>query len=475
MGGRRLAIFLALAGAVGASQARDGQLDLGFGTFGKTFAAVSGSSYVYHGGAGLAIQADGRLVLAGTRYTLANNLYDYDISVIRLNADGSKDANFGSAGETAIALNRTGSGNGDYGNAVLVQGDGKIVVAGSTAGDTTTGEDMVAVRLTAGGGLDPGFGNGGKAFVPFNLGSAGHLADVAFDLTQDSQGKLLLVGEADCSTASIACSKLAVVRLNTDGTRDTSFSADGRVVYGYGSGAAAGFKVRELANHKILAVGYVQPDPLTDNVDFLLVRFDTDGSLDNGFGSGGAVRFAFDIGGNMQDAAGDFVELDDGSLLVAGLAVTNAPYNTDMALMKFSANGMPYPGFVPATYPLDFGGDLRDSAMAIRRDSQGRILLAGMASTGTYNGNNVQDFVVVRLTAAGQPDARFGNGGRVVYTGAQLFGTDMDNSGATLAIDAQERIVTAGTAAYTATDLYKHRFVVIRMRGDTIFEDPLGG
>ena len=163
---------------------------------------------------------------------------------------------------------------------------------------------------------------------------------------------------------------MTLVRLDANGVRDTSFSTDGRVTFGSAAAPAAGARVRELANHKILVSGYTI-DPATQNADLLLVRFNAHGALDSSFGVGGAATYAFDIGATLLDAALDITELADGSILAAGAASVSAPSNLDFALVKFTASGTLFPGFAPRIYPLDSGGGFSDIASSMAVDHQG--------------------------------------------------------------------------------------------------------
>src|SRR5262249_11182498 len=126
----------------------DGTLDSGFDSDGKLTTALSTSSdYAY----AVAVQPDGKIVVAGHSYNGSN----YDVAVVRYNADGTLDASFDSDGKVTTPV---GTSN-DYAQDVTVQPDGKIVVAGSSSSGTET--DMAVVRYNADGSLDTSFGTGG--------------------------------------------------------------------------------------------------------------------------------------------------------------------------------------------------------------------------------------------------------------------------------------------------------------------------
>lgn len=446
--------------------ARDGDLDSGFGLFGHDRVATASGSSLQPNGASLALQADNKLVLGGTRYQTVGGINNYDFSIVRLLPNGIQDSSFGVSGETAIAFNRPNSLNEDSLGALALQSDGRILAAGRVSGDMSTGDDMAVVRLLGNGTLDTAFGNGGKTVVAFNLG--GSLDDGAFGIAEDSQHRVLIAGYAATTTGEAA----AIVRLSADGTRDGSFSGDGRMtIPGPGGALSSAGHVRELASHKLLMVGFALTNAATSNYDFMVARINDDGTLDNTFGNGGIAYYGFDLGGDLQDAATDFVELVDGSLLVAGVARANAPANSDFALLKLTPDGHPDPGFAPRVFSFDLGGDQYDAATSIMIDSGGRILLAGLATVAP----GVRDFAVIRLTAAGVLDNTFANNGRFRSGSQILFQTDYDNMGTAMVLDAQDHIVLAGSSRNDPNDTNKASYGAVRLMGDGIFSDGFGG
>ena len=354
----------------------------------------------------------------------------------------------------------------------LQPADGKILVSGYIAGDMSTGQDMAVVRFTSSGLLDVSFGTNGKAIVPFNLGNCPTVAnacdDAAYRVDLQADGKILLVGLAASSqTATTFTNAMAIARLTTSGIRDSTFGGDGRVTLNFGSGDTAfGFRARQLVDGQhILAVGGANTTPGGTNLDFALARLDDHGNLDTSFGVGGQVTYGFDIGGDLTDVATDFAELPDGKLLVCGEALSNNPDNFDFACMRFLADGIPDPAFAPVLVPFDRGGGMNDISFAMRRDSQGRFLLAGSAERATGN----SDFAIARLTADGALDPSFGRNGIATFLSYSLFGTDYDNQATGLVIQPDDKIIVAGYATVDA--IGNQQFQVLRMIGDTVFAD----
>ena len=120
-----LVLWLCVALAGGRAFAAAGGLDPGFGTQGAALVDSGGSEVA----TAVAIQPDGKIVVAG--YT-TNGATGYDAAVYRLKANGSLDKSFGGDGKVTID-----SGGNEYANAVVIQPDGKIVVAGSTTNAST--------------------------------------------------------------------------------------------------------------------------------------------------------------------------------------------------------------------------------------------------------------------------------------------------------------------------------------------------
>lgn len=165
----------------------------------------------------LALQADGDVLLAGYRYPGGTA----DFSLTRYNPDGTLDSSFGTDGTVTVDV----AGGNDRARAVTQQADGKLLIAGSSDnGDTEVGDgnlNFSVVRLNVDGSLDTTFGNGGKATFDFLGGRDGAQT---IDVLED--GKILLTGAAYNTSGN---ADFAAVRLNADGTLDTSFGdlADG--------------------------------------------------------------------------------------------------------------------------------------------------------------------------------------------------------------------------------------------------------
>ncbi|MBA1289573.1 M10 family metallopeptidase C-terminal domain-containing protein [Pseudomonas japonica] len=187
-----------------------GALDQAFGQGGiATFALPDGMPVITE--TSLALQSNGDVLLAGYRYPGGTA----DFSLTRYHSDGTLDTRFGTDGTVTVDV---ADGN-DYARVVTQQADGKLLIAGtSDKGDNEVGDgnfNFSVVRLNADGSLDTSFGDGGKAMFDFEGGRDG-----AQTITVLDDGKLLLTGAAYNADGN---ADFAALRLNADGTLDTSF------------------------------------------------------------------------------------------------------------------------------------------------------------------------------------------------------------------------------------------------------------
>ena len=163
-----------------------GVLDAGFGTGGKVTTNVGLNNI----GESVAVQSDGKIIVAGYCYTSSN---DYDFALLRYTTSGALDSGFGTSGKVTTAI----SGRFDYARSVAVQTDGKIVVAGRS-GDGNSSDDFALVRYTTSGALDADFGTGGK--VTTSIGSGD---DWGYSVAMQSDGNIVVAGRGGDDSAVV--------------------------------------------------------------------------------------------------------------------------------------------------------------------------------------------------------------------------------------------------------------------------------
>jgi uncharacterized delta-60 repeat protein len=277
----------------------------------------------------VAVQNDGKIVVAG----FATSPYTgSDFAVVRYNANGSRDASFGWGGLVVTDF----FGKTDAITKMFIQPDGKIVGVGMTFSTRDGSYDFAVARYNTNGGRDATFGWGGLVARDFLGGS-----DVAWASALQPDGKILVGGYAYnpanvstlASVAGDAPLDAAVMRLNPDGSLDTTFAPYG--IPGLVMTDVAGNLDQILwltiqPDGKILGVGHsVLP---TTGFDFALFRYDSDGNLDTTFGDGGHVTMNW-FGG--PDGLHTVVLQDDGKATVAGDVFNPSTNSDDFALVRF--------------------------------------------------------------------------------------------------------------------------------------------
>jgi uncharacterized delta-60 repeat protein len=256
----------------------DGSLDTSFGTTGTgtvivPLAAVDDAEAV-------AIQpADGKIVVVGYAQVLGKKVSTGDWAVARFNSNGTLDTTFGAGAGYVLTQFAAPSNPAHLSNAgaVVLQSDGKIVVAGTIA--TATATTMGLARYNADGSLDTTFGTGG---ILFNTGVSWQSPGQS--LAIDSSGRIDVVGSSTVGTTT----EMAAARYLANGTLDTSFGTGGGVcILPSGASAAIARSVGLQSTGKIVVYGQGNYPSPSHGATPTLVRLNTDGSLDSSFGSGG--------------------------------------------------------------------------------------------------------------------------------------------------------------------------------------------
>ncbi|WP_369250005.1 calcium-binding protein [Streptomyces sp. R41] len=294
---------------------------------------------------GVTLQPDGKIVVVGTteRFGEENGGCCW-LTVARYNPDGSVDTTFGDGGHVIPEL--AGGAEDGWAVAVLPGPEGKILAAG------TAGGDFAAVRYDTHGVLDPTFDGDGKVLTPFP--EAGNGGATAYDMALQPNGKFVLAGYSGETSFDFA-----LARYNADGSLDTSFGGgDGRVTTDLG-GYNWGRTVVVQSTGKVVVSG-------SSGGNFTLVRYNVDGSLDGGFGTGGVVTTAFGTGSAVRDLL-----LQPGDRIVAAGTAGN-----DFALASYNADGTLDTGFGSnGKTTTDFGTGDFVNRLALQSD--GKILAFG--------------------------------------------------------------------------------------------------
>lgn len=387
-----------------------------------TFAPVAGSGKAViavgnYGDTGqsIAVQPDGKITVAG--YSEKSDYYP-DFSLIRLNANGTLDTSFAAStgGKLLIPIGIYH----DRSHSVAVQADGKIVVAGEYTIDSYN-TDFGVVRLNTDGTLDNSFAGNGKAVVTLSSGY-----DYGNSVTIQPDGKIILAGN---SLGTNNAQDFSLIRLNVDGTLDTSFDGDGKAIFAVSPYAESGSSVTVQADGKIILAGNCV-NPVTSNTDFSLIRLNANGSLDTIFGdlvsgvhTGKAI---IDVAGST-DYGRSLTVQTDGKLILAGNSYSAISKSYDFSLVRLNADGSLDTSFgTGGKYLLSVGNDT-DQVTSVVVQPDGKILFAGSSTISTPDPRpgrpDIKTSLVtlVRLNPEGELDNSFGASGIASMSAAKSF------------------------------------------------------
>lgn len=323
----------------------------------------------------VALQPDHKIVVAG------NDRLGFALA--RYNADGTLDASFGTAG---IVFNY----NYDAGRRVTdvaILPDGKIMAAGWYNGILDEqGYPQIGVALSrynADGTLDATFGAGGK----INSDSFGRWHSFINRAVIQPNGQVVFAGYYNTDTGY----NFVLARYNADGAPDSTFGTGGRVNTLFANTVSYSLAVAVQPDKKIVVVG----DSLgSGGYNFGVARYDTDGTLDSTFGTGG--KATTDLG-STGDFPGTVAIQPDGKIVVAGQTYTDVERSYDFAAVRYNADGTPDSTFgIDGKAITDFSNG-SEFASASTIQSDGKIILAGYHVSETDSGPNY-DFALTRYT-----------------------------------------------------------------------------
>ncbi len=338
----------------------DGTLDTTFNGEGVVNTIIGSTSEI----ASLALQADNKIVAVGSA-TISNISY---IAIARYNADGSLDTSFDTDGIVTATLN-----DGIFGSGIVLQPDGKIVAVGTIVIDGTP--QFIIARFNDNGSLDGAFNGAGFAITPVNSRS------MAKSVLIQSDNKLVVMGTSQIGQTGV--SLITLVRYNTDGSIDTTFGTAGIVTTSIGNQALA-FDGTLQSDDKIVVGG-------TSDGDFVIARYNVDGSLDTSFDGDGFVLTSLNDGDEIHAVAMQA----DGKIVAGGVS------SAFFAMGRFDTNGTLDNTFGSGGVVTDM---LHESAgindIVIQAD--GKIIVAG------FDDNRA---AIARFNSDGSSDVTFANNG----------------------------------------------------------------
>ena len=404
---------------------------------------------------------------------------------------GSLDSSFGTGGKVVTSINS----GADKAYAVALQTDGQIIVAGMTT-NASTGKDFACLRYNSNGTLDSTFGTSGIFTIDVQTGSD----DVVYSVAIQADGRIVLAGYSDDGSNKNA----ALIRLNTNGTLDTSFGTSGKVLTDFitnradeiktvkihsltgnivvggtssltstnsqaviarytsaglldttfnttgkvllddASGTGTYFNVIEdlsiKSNGKISAVGWINQQGLQWSANYYGCRINNNGSMDTSFSTDGYI--VTNGGFNGDDKSFSMILNSDDSILYSGGGYLST-LEYDYFLGLYDSAGSTAVGKAL----FDYGSLVKDIAYGMGIDSTGKIVLAGSNVTSVTSST----FGIARVNANYTVDSTFGTAGKVTTT----FGTNTTNEAFDMTIQSDDKIIAVG---YSGNDFALARY-----------------
>lgn len=355
----------------------------------------------------MAVLADGKILLAG------------NFSIIRINTDGSLDTNFSDNGRIVIQANDTYYS----GSSMWLQENGSILLSGSKYSDNNYA--FSTINLSNNGLLDISNNNTGELIT-----TTGLYREQAYNAIRQSDGKLLIDGYISPEDSYIGGAKHSLIRLNANGSLDSSFGVDGKYISPIKTSANRPTSIAVQSDGKILLADYLHTDAYSGSYDLNLVCLNSDGSLDISFGEAGSIAAQY-----TGFLALTLALQEDGKILLGGY-YKNREY-ADFGIIRLNADGSLDTQFGNNGKVYIAVGLYDDIAQTMAVQEDGKILLGGYSHNGKDN-----DYSLIRLNAEGSLDTSFSDDGKIIIP----VGASQDSIN-TLALQEDGKILIAGSSS----------------------------
>ncbi|MBF0695204.1 MAG: T9SS type A sorting domain-containing protein [Flavobacterium sp.] len=365
----------------------DGLLDKSFGTAGRVVLPIG--TYMQYESNSVHILKNNSILVAATDGAKS----DQHIVLLKFHPNGSQDRNFGKNGIARVNLPQK-----SVASSIAVQSDGKIIVGGKISEEYSLDyTDFLVGRFLPNGSPDESFGVNGFTMINFGTTTNRHVVseDVVHSLKIQPDGKIIAAGFTFAEPSN-STSDFAMLRLNFDGSPDTTFGKNGRVITNFGRGEIAE-SIQLADDGKILLSGiYYYNDDASQKI--CLAKYNSDGTLDTNFGINGKVVNDFNNDANSGFAFASHLQ-PDGKLIVGGY-VDNT--SVDLFLQRFNADGTPDVSFgFDGQLTIDRGAD--ETANVIFPLADGSLLLGGGSRRGSK-----RDFLLTKVKTHLKSNFKFG-------------------------------------------------------------------
>lgn len=430
--------------------AQNGLLDPSFGASGYV---TTDFGFNFNMAFSVAIDNNGKIVAAGSTRTPDGDDLGSDFLLARYNEDGSLSPDFGNNGLVITDINGSSS---DVATKVIIQPDGKILVAGRTHDSATfTNYAIAVVRYLSDGTLDAGFGIQGKSVIPYDSRD-----DYSYDVSMALQpdGKIVVSGSTYMHSEPYSHDLYMTIRLTGEGQIDPTFGGNGKVITSLGPGLSGNPGAVVVQPDGKIAVGGSVEGPFQAFVDFAMVRYEPTGALDQSFGNNGIVFTPVGEGAGI-DGIEDMAVLPDGKILAAGNAILPNGWERG-AIVKYNPDGSLDNSFGTQGIVLTDVNSYNASVYGIAVKADSSIIICGSnldLQTGGYD-----LFVAKYAPDGGFPSVNFGFNNTAITDVSFL-----DFCGA-VAIQPNGNIIVAGFTG----DEFHQDFIVARYLDDVVNGKP---
>lgn len=370
-----------------------GDLDLTFDKDGRQTVAfdVNGST-LSDKAAGIALDSQGRILLAGTVAGAGGNTSDF--GVVRLLGNGALDVNFGTGGRQLVGFD-LGGNLADMATGLVVDSKDRPVIVGSVQTGAAGDLDFGIARLTTVGALDTSFNGTGRVTIGFNGG--GSNADSAAAVALDPTGRILVTGSVAVGNGNL---DIGIVRLASNGAADSSFGTNGRRIYGFDLGGSnrdvpSGIAVDPSSGR--ISIAATVDQPTAGNTNLGLLALTTNGELDRSFSPDGRAQVAFDRGGALADTAGGMALDTAGRMVVVATIDSATGNNRNIGVVRLVAN-------TNLSQLLVAGGPLAGNGRTYRTNGQEFVFTSDFVgpsnsattrtAVGDLNGDGIPDQIL---------------------------------------------------------------------------------
>jgi uncharacterized delta-60 repeat protein len=377
-----------------------GSLDASFGVAGKFNSTYITGSYEISNC--IVTLPDGKMLIGG-QTKLINAITDSTQYILaKVSENGTRDYSFGIGGFVTDYF-------GTYGSItkIKVQNDGKILAILNTNSDILDSAKITLLRFNSDGSYDNSFGTNGKSVIDFGSSGYDYFSAFAEDLTIQSDGKILVCGTIDSLVPWLftmyAYEDMLLIRLNNNGTIDSTFGYHGRVKTDFESKADIASQIEIQPDGKIVVAGSYTVNSGSER-NFGFVRYHPDGTLDTGFGMNGKSMF----GPVTQSwkTINDLKLQEDGKLVAAGYVLSYLDVQSSIVL-RMNSNGTPDASFGTAGFQIITLGGISNTANSLLIQPNGMILLGGYK----LNGYTSSTAITMYLWPTGFLNGSWGSGG----------------------------------------------------------------